>query len=230
MKQDKYYIERLLGKFLEGQTSKAEEQILSEYFCAADDIPMEWQAYKVMFQSFKTDAYDFSDDEIDVMLTPVPERKARAIRLWLWASVACTAAIVTLFIWHSFGKEITSESSPIAEVKTIVEVPVKDNIENPIKEKVIAEAVHSPKQTKASKAKSTKKGTKKAEEITTSEIVEAINLLADLVSDDITITATPNNEGFLVKASYTDGESTSYQLHRGSDGSSLEMTSNYINF
>ena len=39
--RQKEYIASLLEKFLEGQSTEAEEQTLSEYFDRADDVPAE---------------------------------------------------------------------------------------------------------------------------------------------------------------------------------------------
>ena len=39
MKYSREYIERLLGKFVDGLTTELEEQQLAEYFDTADDIP-----------------------------------------------------------------------------------------------------------------------------------------------------------------------------------------------
>lgn len=73
--RQKEYIASLLEKFLEGQSTEAEEQTLSEYFDSADDVPAEWVAYQELFRSFTTDAYDFSNEEIDAMLAPTPSKK-----------------------------------------------------------------------------------------------------------------------------------------------------------
>ena len=51
MKYSREYIERLLGKFVDGLTTELEEQQLAEYFDTADDIPAEWQVYKEMFRA-----------------------------------------------------------------------------------------------------------------------------------------------------------------------------------
>ena len=75
--RQKEYIASLLEKFLEGQSTEAEEQTLSEYFDSADDVPAEWVAYQELFRSFTTDAYDFGNEEIDAMLAPTPSRKGQ---------------------------------------------------------------------------------------------------------------------------------------------------------
>lgn len=99
MKHKEEYIEELLEKFQEGQTSETEEQVLSDFFCSAPDVPQEWQFWQELFQSFQTDAYDFSTQEIETMLTPAPEKKNRIIPLWTWASsVSVVAAAVVACI------------------------------------------------------------------------------------------------------------------------------------
>ena len=44
----KAYIEGLLDKFMAGTSTLEEEDILSQYF-AQDDIPAEWEQYRLLF-------------------------------------------------------------------------------------------------------------------------------------------------------------------------------------
>lgn len=67
-------------------------------------------------------------------------------------------------------------------------------------------------------------------EITTTELLETIHLLTDVVNENIIITALPNNEGFSVRTVSNDGESNTYTLKRSDNGSSLELKSQIINF
>lgn len=69
-----------------------------------------------------------------------------------------------------------------------------------------------------------------SKEITTTELLETISLLTDVVNENIIITALPNNEGFSVQTVSNDGESNSYTLKRSDNGSSLELKSQIINF
>lgn len=66
-------IEQLLARFVDGQTSEAEEKLLADYFRSAKDVPEEWKAYQAMFASFDADAYEFTDEELDGMCLPVDE-------------------------------------------------------------------------------------------------------------------------------------------------------------
>ena len=103
MKQKKVDIAELLDKFLQGETSEAEEQLLTDYFCHADHIPEEWSLYKELFQSFRTDAYDFSSEELDAMeSTPMAtgqsigktsRRHFGLVARWM-AVAACLLAVI----------------------------------------------------------------------------------------------------------------------------------------
>lgn len=67
-------------------------------------------------------------------------------------------------------------------------------------------------------------------EITTSELLEAINILSDVGGDDMTITASSCNDGFVIKTSSPKEPPSLYKLKRCSDGTSIELKSQLINF
>ena len=126
MKYSREDIEKLLGKFVDGQTTELEEQSLAEFFDTADEIPAEWQVYKEMFRSFKTDEYNFCNDELDAMLTSevAVEPSAAQIlpkqtsHIWRWMSVVACAAVVAAFVWAIF----TDNTSAVANM-AVVEKP-----------------------------------------------------------------------------------------------------------
>lgn len=129
MKYSREYIERLLGKFVDGLTTELEEQQLAEYFDIADDIPAEWQVYKEMFCSFKTDEYNFSNAELDAMLTSdiaVDPSAAQIMpkhtsHVWRWMSVAACAAVVVAFVairpWTAFTDNTSAVDKMVAVEK-----------------------------------------------------------------------------------------------------------------
>ncbi len=63
-------IRELLDRFMNGQTSEAEETQLARYFRTASEVPGEWQVYQEMFASFDTDLYAFTEQELGAMTTP----------------------------------------------------------------------------------------------------------------------------------------------------------------
>lgn len=93
MTYNKEYIEQLLQRFMDGETTELEEQFLAEYFSTSDSIPEDWEAYREMFASFATDAYDFSEEE----LIGIPQ-KPRMIRILPWLAAACVAALLIIFM------------------------------------------------------------------------------------------------------------------------------------
>lgn len=128
MKYSREYIERLLGKFVDGLTTELEEQQLAEYFDTADEIPAEWQVYKEMFRSFKTDIYNFSNAELDAMLTSdvAVEPSAAHIlpkhtsHVWRWVAVAACAVVVAFVAirpWTAFTDNTSAVDKMVAVEK-----------------------------------------------------------------------------------------------------------------
>ena len=141
MKYSREYIEKLLGKFVDGLTTELEEQQLAEYFDTADDIPAEWQVYKEMFRSFKTDDYNFSNAELDAMLTSdvAVEPSAALIlpkhtsHIWRWMSVAACAAVVVAFVairpWAAFTDNTSAVDKMVAVEKSKRVDEVKSDVD-----------------------------------------------------------------------------------------------------
>lgn len=237
MKRKKDYIEELLGKFMEGQTTETEEQILSKYFCEARDIPTKWQEYKQLFLSFKTDAYDFSKEEIEAMLVSNQQKNTSVINIWTLVSAVCAAAVLLLLVWHPCIENTVNEISPIAvtkpidvaEAKTDVNVKAQDETVIQMTQKtslLSSTKSHVSKSLKDNSRKHLKSEPDKVQEISASEMIEAVYTLSDLCPDDINITVSPVSEGFAVNAS----NGNSYILKLSCDGSiSMEQTSQFIN-
>ena len=241
MKQ-KEYIASLLEKFLEGRSTEAEEQTLSEYFDSADDVPAEWAAYQELFRSFTTDAYDFCDEEIDAMLAPTPSKKGIVVSLLRWSAVGCTIIAVLAGAWLYY-KDIApsptiSQKSVITqnEVKKVAEKSeddkkdtMREQIESPT---LLAHKEQQPAMKYRKKAKRIAEKEVKAstsDEVSTTELLETVNVLTTMDAEYASITAKPHKNGFLVNVMCTDGEASSFLLQRSSDGTSLKLTTQMIN-
>lgn len=241
MKQ-KEYIASLLEKFLEGQSTETEEQTLSEYFDSADDMPAEWTAYQEMFRSFTTDAYDFSDEEIDAMLAPTPTKKGIVVSLLRWSAVACAIIAVLAGAWLYY-KDIapspTISQKPVItqnEVKKVAEkngkdkkVTMREKIESPT---LLAHKEQQPAMKHRKKAKRIAEKEAQApttDEVSTTELLETVSVLTTMDAEYASITAKPHKNGFLVNVMCTDGEASSFLLQRSSDGTSLKLTTQLIN-
>lgn len=240
--RQKEYIASLLEKFLEGQSTEAEEQTLSEYFDSADDVPAEWVAYQELFRSFTTDAYDFSNEEIDAMLAPTPSKKGIVMSLLRWSAVACAIIAVLAGVWLYY-KDIapshTISQKPVItqnEVKKVAEkngedkkVTMREKIESPT---LLAQKEQQPAMKHRKKAKRiAEKGVQAptTDEVSTTELLETVSVLTTMDAEYASITAKPHKNGFLVNVMCTDGEASSFLLQRSSDGTSLKLTTQLIN-
>ena len=240
--RQKEYIASLLEKFLEGQSTEAEEQTLSEYFDSADDVPAEWVAYQELFRSFTTDAYDFGNEEIDAMLAPTPSKKGIVMSLLRWSAVACAIIAVLAGAWLYY-KDIapspTISQKPVItqnEVKKVAEkngedkkVTMREKIESPA---LLAHKEQQPAMKYRKKAKRIAEKEVKAstsDEVSTTELLETVSVLTTMDAEYASITAKPHKNGFLVNVMCTDGEASSFLLQRSSDGTSLKLTTQLIN-
>ncbi len=240
--RQKEYIASLLEKFLEGQSTEAEEQTLSEYFDSADDVPAEWVAYQELFRSFTTDAYDFSNEEIDAMLAPTPSKKGIVMSLLRWSAVACAIIAVLAGAWLYY-KDIalspTISQKPVItqnEVKKVAEkngedkkVTMREKIESPT---LLAHKEQQPVMKHRKKAKHIAENEVQApttDEVSTTELLETVSVLTTMDAEYASITAKPHKNGFLVNVMCTDGEASSFLLQRSSDGTSLKLTTQLIN-
>lgn len=87
-------ISQLIERFLNAQTTEAEEQQLAEYFSSADNVPQEWQPIQELFRSFQTDAYDLTDSEMAVLTEqPSAPKRKPVVMYWLYAAAACAAIL-----------------------------------------------------------------------------------------------------------------------------------------
>ena len=90
-------IDTLLNRFLNAQTTEAEEQMLADYFQSAESVPQEWQPYRELFLSFQTDAYELTDNEL-AALTAEPQPAKRKVRPLYWLGAAAAVAAILLVI------------------------------------------------------------------------------------------------------------------------------------
>lgn len=148
LKYNENNIKELLMRFMEGQTTEVEEEVLKDYFTHNDHIPEEWKAYKDLFSSFDTDAYDFTQEEVEAMFVAEPAKK-RAI--WPWLSIAGIAACL-LLVFALYPRKssdtLVADNNKI-ETKKIPVVPEKVII---AEEKAICEQPATLSKPKARKA------------------------------------------------------------------------------
>ena len=112
----KAYIQSLLDKYLDGQTSLEEERQLGEYF-RTQSVPPEWEDYREMFAWFDDGMkgeYLQDDNGINITetaSTSIPPKRSKMIRLTLpWLAAACLAGGL---IWGIWPKQHSSQSLTI---------------------------------------------------------------------------------------------------------------------
>lgn len=77
----KEYINELLERFMNGETTVQEEDVLSEYFHTTKNVPEEWKDYQTMFAEWSQ---------------PSEHQGKRPV--WRWIAVAAAAVLLALFI------------------------------------------------------------------------------------------------------------------------------------
>lgn len=132
--QDKQGIAHLLSKFMAGETSLAEEQVLAQYF-RTHEVDEEWTEYKEMFTLFDNGEVDIeleaeTSEHLNIgdsgkirMLPKTVWEKPKIVALkWLTAAAAC---VLLLLIFH-FGQK-QAEEKPVVAVKVERSTPQVDS-------------------------------------------------------------------------------------------------------
>ena len=130
MKQqyDKQEIAQLLNKFMAGETSVAEEEVLAQYF-RTHEVDDEWAEYKEMFALFDNGQVDIEPEAETNSQRPIGNsQKPKSVPLavkekpkivtlrWLMAGIAASIALLLVFY---LGRSTAEQSTLVAE-KTVV--------------------------------------------------------------------------------------------------------------
>ena len=135
MKQpyDKQKIAQLLSKFMAGETSVAEEEVLAQYF-RTHEVDEEWAEYKEMFTLFDNGQVDIeiedgTSEQLNIADSGKLPKQPRAVKekpkivilRWLMAGVAASIALLLVFY---LGRSTAEQPTLMAE-ETVV---AKDSI------------------------------------------------------------------------------------------------------
>lgn len=158
---DKQEIAQLLSKFMAGETSVAEEEVLAQYF-RTHEVDEEWAEYKEMFTLFDNGQVDIEiedgtseqpikDDSAKIQMLPkVAREKPKIVALrWLMAGIA--ASIVLLAVFH-LGRSTAEQPSLVAEKTEVAKDSIQPKHEaiTPTEktvEAVVAQVAHAKSQT-----------------------------------------------------------------------------------
>ena len=153
MKQqyDRKEITQMLSKFMAGETSVAEEQMLAQYF-RTHEVGEEWTEYKEMFALFDSGEVDIALEtdtseqlnvgdggKIRMLPKAVKEKPKIATLRWVSTAAACALLLTGLLTIKKNGEPFT-EKPQIAQVGGTVEV--KSTVVTPpvTNEKTLAQA------------------------------------------------------------------------------------------
>lgn len=106
-------IQQLIDKYMNGQTTVDEEQLIARYFRSATDVPDSLKPYRDMFAYFDEGMplgalpeFDGSSGQADTRVAPdsskvvAPRRRSLRIAAWWSGAVAVAAAVALLLIMH----------------------------------------------------------------------------------------------------------------------------------
>lgn len=148
---DEKNIQSLLDKFMAGETTLQEENILGEYFRTSKKVKQEWEAYKSMFSYFDEGMpYENSEQK--------ETRPGRIVKIIV--GVISAAAIVALLFTFALpksenDKQLANNNEPKKEVPVESNPKVEKAEES--KEEAIEEKTEKKTETTISPTKETKK-------------------------------------------------------------------------
>lgn len=121
-------IQQLIDKYMNGQTTVDEEQLIARYFRNATDVPDSLKPYRDMFAYFDEGmplgtlpGFDGSAGQADTRVAPdgskvvAPRRHSLRMAAWWSGAVAVAAAVALLLIMHR-------PSAPVQPIASVVVV------------------------------------------------------------------------------------------------------------
>lgn len=114
MNNEKMHIANLLERFMNGDSTLAEEELLSRYF-ATHEVDAEWEPYKQMFAYFDSGMAEEAQPTPAPEAEQVPQPKVVRFRWLRGAAAAVVALLFATGVWHLFGG---SDELPQVDLKT----------------------------------------------------------------------------------------------------------------
>ena len=129
---DKQEIARMLDKFMAGETSLNEEQMLAEYF-RTNEVDDEWLEFKEMFALFDSGKVDIEPEKEVAQPINIDNKKVRTLPkdvntkpkiIIRWMMTGIAASILFIIGFYIFNKDGESETQDVlvAQVSKPVEV------------------------------------------------------------------------------------------------------------
>ena len=102
MNNEKEHISNLLERFMNGESTLAEEELLSRYF-ATHEVDAEWEPYKQMFAYFDSGMADEAQPAAAKEAEQAPQPNVVRLRWLRVAAAVVVALLLATGLWHLFG-------------------------------------------------------------------------------------------------------------------------------
>ena len=192
---DKQEIAHMLDKFMAGETSLNEEQMLAEYF-RTNEVGDEWQEYKEMFALFDSGKVDIEPDVEVAQPVNIDGEKVKTLPkdvntkpkiIFRWMMTGIAASILFLIGFYIFRKEGMSEEQNVmvAQVSRPADAEKETSPVSPIiEERQTSSVGQAPSSSKAQKHVSQQTALTTTYEETPIEIADAdiAQEMADLIA------------------------------------------------
>ena len=131
-KFDKQEIARMLDKFMAGETSLNEEQMLAEYF-RTNEVDDEWMEYKDMFALFDSGKVDIEPEKEVAQPVNISEGKVKSLSKdvntkpkiiirWVMTGIAASILFMIGFYFFNKGGEPETQDVLVAQVNKPVDI------------------------------------------------------------------------------------------------------------
>lgn len=114
--EDKRQIQALLDKYLAGETSNEEEELLRNYFEEhGDDIPEEWKSFRALFSFIGFEKLNLLANEDSEEENNKPQQRAKKNNLRRYITISAAAAIalvLTITGIRSIGNQSWGDTQP----------------------------------------------------------------------------------------------------------------------
>lgn len=159
---DKQEIAHMLDKFMAGETSLNEEQMLAEYF-RTNEVGDEWQEYKEMFALFDSGKVDIEPEKEVMQPININNEKVKTLPkdvntkpkiIFRWMMTGIAASILFLIGFYIFRKEGMSEEQNVmvAQVSRPADAEKETSPVSPIiEERQTSSVGQAPSSSKAQK-------------------------------------------------------------------------------
>lgn len=128
-------ISRMLERFMAGDSTLDEEQMLSRYF-ATHEVDEHWKPYQQMFAHFDAGMPTGSDASTDTVA------RHRRRRWLLWTAAAATAALLLTVGWRMFNTvHVSVDPQPDTTLTAVIDTPPQPQAESPASTEAISTPV-----------------------------------------------------------------------------------------